>query len=555
MGNGQWAMINGKFSVSLVELTMHLRLAYLVTALIALCQPMCAQSMLPGRFSQSPAWQKMNCFAGVAQPAEVARCGQSDTYQTAQSRQVVLPGPRSLYEQVEEISRQQAQNLPALPTVAFENFEAEIREQVRKAYAAAQAKPRDAQASGWLGMTLHTYEQYEFAAICYERAHLLAPSEFRWAYYLGLTQAELGRQHEAATTFKAALKLDPNHLPSQLRLADALFAAGQASESQQFYELVLKRNANIAQAHYGLGRIAAASNNPTAAAMRFRKAIELFPEYGAAHYALGLALRDLGQTAEAQEALARSQQFKFSRPTLEDPLIIALAEMNAGASKHLKRGALLESAGQIAESIAEHERALEINPWLAQAHINLISLYGRTRQIEQAEKHYRAALNINPDLPDIHYNYGVLLTGQERTKEAAQAFQQCLQLNPYYAEAHHNYAALIQQEGKLEEAAKHFRKAIENKPGYRSAHFHLGRILVNQDKLKEAIEQFQQTLTPEDAETPLYLYALGATYIRAGERAKGIQHLQRALKQAEAHGQAQLAASLTRDLKQLEPEK
>jgi tetratricopeptide (TPR) repeat protein len=448
-----------------------------------------------------------------------------------------------------------AQTLPNLPAIAFENFEPEIREQVRKAYDAAQAKPRDAQANGWLGMTLHTYEQYEFAAICYVRARQFAPDEFRWAYYLGLAQVELGQQREAAESFKAALKLDATHLPAQLRLADALLAAGQSGESQQLYETIAKRYANIAQAHYGLGRLAAAQGKPAEAAGHLRKALALFPEYGAASYALGMALRDLGQTAEAQEQLTRSQQLKLSRPTLEDPLIIALAEMNAGASKHLKRGALLESAGQIAESIVEHERALEINPWLIQAHINLISLYGRGQQYDKAEKHYRAALASNPDLPDIHYNYGVLLVGQDRHPEAAQAFQKCLELNPYYAEAHHNYAVLIEREGKLDEAATHYRKAIENKPGYRAAHFHLGRILVNQNKLKEAIEQFQLSLTPEDGETPLYRYALGATYIRAGDRTNGLLQLRAALSQAQALGQSQLAASLTRDLKLLEPEK
>lgn len=450
----------------------------------------------------------------------------------------------------------QAQTLPDLPTVVAENFGPEIREQVSKAHADARAKPRDAQANGWLGMTLHTYEQYEFAAICYERAHALAPAEFRWAYYLGIVQTALGRHAEAAAAFKAALRQESDHLPAQLRLADALLDAGQLSESRQFYEIVAKRNANVAQAYYGLGRIAAANGNPAAAVVHYRKALDLFPDYGAAHYALGLALRDQGQTAQAQEHLARSQQLKLSRPTLEDPLIMAIAEMNAGASSHLKRGALLESAGKIAESIAEHERALEINPWLVQAHINLISLYGRAGEIEKAAQAYRAAAGINPDLPDIHYNFGVLLVGQGRDKEAAQAFQQCLKLNPYYAEAHHNFAAIIEREGRLDEAAAHYRKAIENKPGYRLAHFHLGRILVNQDKLPEAIEQFQQTLTPpltpEDAETPLFTYALGATHVRAGEKQKGIEYLRAALKRARALGQTQLVNGIERDLRALD---
>jgi tetratricopeptide (TPR) repeat protein len=218
------------------------------------------------------------------------------------------------------------------------------------------------------------------------------------------------------------------------------------------------------------------------------------------------------------------------------------------ASELLKQGAQLESIGNLPASIVAHEQALKLNPGLVQAHVNLISLYGRNQQFAKAEQHYRTALTINPDVPDLHYNFGVLCAGQERFAEAAAAFQQCLRLNPHYAEAHLNYAAMIEREGRLEEAARHYHKAIENKSGYVAAHFALGRILVSQNQMAEAIEQFQQTLTPESEETPRNYYALGATYIRAGEKEKGIQYLREALKRAKALQQSQLVSSLERDL-------
>ncbi len=445
-----------------------------------------------------------------------------------------------------------AQSLPELPKPVFDDFAPEIREQMRKAYAEAQAKPRDAEAVGRLGMTLHTYEEYESAIVCYERARRLAPDEFRWVYYLGAAQASLGKHSEAAAVFKEATGRRPDYLPAQIRLADSLLAAGQKLESQPFYEAVIKKNAAIAQAHYGLGRIRAAGGESATAVEHFRKAIELFPEYGSAHYALGLALRNLGQTDKAQEHLALSQKHKLSRPRLDDPLLGAIAELNSLGTEILKRGVMLESAGRIEESIAEHERALTINPQLTQAHINLIQLYARTGQFEKAEKHYRAVVAINPNLADSHYNYGVLLAGQERYAEAAQAFYRSLQINQFNAEAHHNYAAIIEREGRLDEAAEHYRRALENKPGHRLAHFHLGRILVHQNKLAEALEHFRQTLTVEDDQTPRFTYALGATYVRAGEKQKGIQYLNEALKRARALGQTQLAASVERDLRQLE---
>ncbi|MBS1791954.1 MAG: tetratricopeptide repeat protein [Acidobacteria bacterium] len=227
----------------------------------------------------------------------------------------------------------------------------------------------------------------------------------------------------------------------------------------------------------------------------------------------------------------------------------------AEALSEMRRGVALEKEGKIAESIAAHEQAVMMDPGLLQAHVNLISLYGGTGQFAKAQRAYQKAIEINPDIPEIHYNYGVLLVGQEQFAEAAQAFQECLRLNPYYAEAHHNYAKIIERHGKLDEAAEHYRKAIEIKTDFAAAHFHLGRILVNQGKLAEAIGHFQKSLAQESNDTPKYLYALGATYIRAGDKAKGIQTLRDALKKATAMNQTQLASSLERDLKSLEQDK
>ncbi|QQS45584.1 MAG: tetratricopeptide repeat protein [Acidobacteriota bacterium] len=231
------------------------------------------------------------------------------------------------------------------------------------------------------------------------------------------------------------------------------------------------------------------------------------------------------------------------------------APVDASATEsldHLRRGAALESGGKIEESIAEHEKAVELDPGLLQAHVNLISLYGRTGQSGKAEMHYRQALEINPEIPVLHYNYGVLLAGDRRMAEAAESFRTCLRFDPYHADAHHNLGVILESEGKLDEAAVHHRKAIENREGYRSAHFHLGRILVNQGKLTEAIEQFQKTLSPDDEETPRNMYALGATFIRAGDRLNGIKYLKEALKRASALNQTQLVNSIESALKMLE---
>jgi tetratricopeptide (TPR) repeat protein len=150
--------------------------------------------------------------------------------------------------------------------------------------------------------------------------------------------------------------------------------------------------------------------------------------------------------------------------------------------------------------------------------VNLIRIYGMLGQSEKAAEQYRAAIAIDPTL----------------------------------AEAHNNYAYLVMTSGKLQEAADLYRAALESRPDYRIAHFNLGRILVQQGRLTEAIEHFRQTLGGDDDETPRYTYALGAAYARVGNRDEGLRYLREARQKASDRGQAELLASIERDLRTLE---
>ena len=68
---------------------------------------------------------------------------------------------------------------PEVPQVNIAGFPRETQEQVAQAYAAARKQPQDADAVGKLGMLLDTYHRSEDAALCYRRAHLLAPAAFK----------------------------------------------------------------------------------------------------------------------------------------------------------------------------------------------------------------------------------------------------------------------------------------------------------------------------------------------------------------------------------------
>lgn len=444
--------------------------------------------------------------------------------------------------------------LPELPRLPLEQYPPHLRVRVAEALARAEREPRAAAPAGALGMLLHAYDQLESAEACYARAQRLEPSAFEWAYLGGLVREALGQHPAAVASLREALRAQPASLPARLKLADALLASGDLAGSAELYEAILADHPRTPQAHYGLGRVEAARGRRAAAAEHYLEATRLFEAFGAAQYALALAYRDLGREEDSRRHFALYQTHWLGAPPLDDPVMERVWQLKEGALQHLAEGVRLGKAGDTTGSIREHEMALDEDPNLVQAHANLIALYGRLQAWDKAERHYRAAIALSPGLADVHYDYGVALSQQGRRNEAAEAFRKALEINPYHSRAHGNLGALLLTEGAREEAADHLRAALANDPANRLARFNLARLLGAQGRLGEAIEELHKILSPEDEETPRYLFALSAAYVRAGNREKGVLYGLLAKRKAEALGQSALAASIEKDLRLLSPD-
>lgn len=447
-----------------------------------------------------------------------------------------------------------AQSPPAsaeLPQLSIAAFPPETQNQVEQAFTAARDHPNDAQAVGKLGMLLDLYHREDGAALCYRRAHLLEPTSFKWLYYWGSLLINQKKMQEAVPVLTAALELQPLYLPARLKLGEALLDTREIEEAAEIYEGILKDHPDAAEAYYGLGRVEAAHGDQSSAADKYRKACDLFPHYGAAHYGLALAYHRLGRLSDAQEQVELRKLYTNIVPPTADPLRDELRALDRSAAEHLERGVQLEQVGRVEDAIAETEKALELDPSMVKAHVNLLILYGRVGNASKAEEHYKAVVTVAPDqFPDAYYNYGVLLLNQHNLDGAEQAFRKALALAPSNEAALSNLGYVLEREGKLSDAALQFGKLINLHPT-REARFELGRILVNQQQYKEAIAQFQQTLVPVDDKTPAYLYALGATYGRAGDKVQALRYLEQAKELASSRGQTALVGEIDQDLGQV----
>lgn len=445
----------------------------------------------------------------------------------------------------------QASSTAAPPAPVTQGLPESVALAIDRAHAAAVSRPRDAEAAGRLAMTLHAYEQLSLAVAWYGVARGLDPQSARLAHLAGVVESSLGRHAAAVDAFRRAVELCPAYLPARVNLADSLLLAGDTVASRSEYRALVEAQPELAVGHYGLGRVAVAAGDRRGAVEHFRAAVDLVPQFGAARYALAHAYRALGDRDRAAAQLAIHAKHASRRPALTDPWLDQVRVLRSTARETLVQAARVGAEGRLEESIALHLRAVEQDPAAAQAHVNLVALYGRVGNSEAAERHYRAALALEANLADAHYNYGVLKASQGRGDEAADAFRRAIDANPFHAPAHHNLGTLMLRRGRSDLAAASYSQAIASDPRHRGARAGLASALASQGRHRDAIEQLLRCLVPEDPDTPRYALALSGAYASAGDRATALRHAEQALAGALKYGNAELAELARRQVGRL----
>jgi len=102
---------------------------------------------------------------------------------------------------------------------------------------------------------------------------------------------------------------------------------------------------------------------------------------------------------------------------------------------------------------AAYLRALELDPYHSDAHVNLGRLLQESGEYETAEDHYHRALAAEPDNVLAAFNLGTLLEDLGRIQDAILAYKKA----PSFADAHYNLSRLYELIGEHAEALKHLK--------------------------------------------------------------------------------------------------
>jgi len=103
-----------------------------------------------------------------------------------------------------------------------------------------------------------------------------------------------------------------------------------------------------------------------------------------------------------------------------------------------------------------YERAIEIDPDLADAHVNLGRLLHQEGDPAAAVVRYRAAIDLAPDDAVAHFNLGLALEDTAGAVAAREAYERAIEIDPSFADAHWNLAGVYEETGRKSEALRHY---------------------------------------------------------------------------------------------------
>jgi len=156
---------------------------------------------------------------------------------------------------------------------------------------------------------------------------------------------------------------------------------------------------------------------------------------------------------------------------------------------------------------AAAEKAIELDPLLAEAHAALAMAYSRDGQWEQSERNFRRAIELDPSRSASYGDFAMyLLLVLGRSEEALHQLRVAERFDPLSSEIQFRLAYILISGGHFDEAASHCEKL--------SADFHqrsecLGRVRVGQGRIGEAIQALAAVGNRG---------YLGYAYARAGRR-------------------------------------
>jgi tetratricopeptide (TPR) repeat protein len=186
----------------------------------------------------------------------------------------------------------------------------------------------------------------------------------------------------------------------------------------------------------------------------------------------GASFRAVLRTLLASRAGQLAFDFRIEAPPAkvlqlkrrEPPPMAALMEraaisVDSSAEQYFMAASILDDGdpANVDEASTAYRRALELDPYMVPALINLANLHYGRDEIAEAQALYERAIALEADVFEAHFNLGNIFHDLGRYPEAQACYREALRLNPAFADAHFYLAVTLEKHGQSAEARRHWR--------------------------------------------------------------------------------------------------
>ena len=130
-----------------------------------------------------------------------------------------------------------------------------------------------------------------------------------------------------------------------------------------------------------------------------------------------------------------------------------------GAEEYFRQASALDDGDEsrLEEAAAAYRKALELDPCLVAALINLANIHYSRDELAEAQALYERAISVESDFFEAHFNLGNIYHDLGQFREAQSCYEEALRLNPFYADTHFYLAVTLEKLDQSGEARAHWR--------------------------------------------------------------------------------------------------
>lgn len=207
----------------------------------------------------------------------------------------------------------------------------------------------------------------------------------------------------------------------------------------------------------------------------------------------------------------------FNQAIAADPgYALAYAELS-DIYRSLVNSGTLDPKEYLPKAQAAAQKALELDPGLAEGHYSLANLKTYSWQWAEAESEYKRAIELNPNLALAHRWYASYLRLVSRNEQAVAEIKRARELDPLSPGVNATVGYLLFGARQYDQAIESLKKTLQLDPNYPYTHLFLGFTYAAKGMYPEAIASYQEAIKL-GLDTPSTQIRLGVAYARAGRR-------------------------------------